>query len=152
VAGGEHNYIDPKKLSGWRLLKDFHSRLESITAGVNLHPTFQDPRRRLLAGDYLSLFLFGLLNPTVRTLRGLSAASKIQRIQEEVCRAPVSLGSYSEAQHLLDPELLNQLVVAFQINLRVIFRIVPCWKGTFFQDWVWGCFHFECVEECGVLV
>lgn len=110
MAGGERNKIDPKKLSGWRLLKDFHSRLESITAGVKLHPTFEDPRRRLLAGDYLSLFLFGLLNPTVRTLRGLSSASKIQRVQEEVCRAPVSLGSFSEAQHLLEPELLNRLL------------------------------------------
>ena len=102
--------IDPAKLSGWRLLADFRVRLERLARDLPLPPSFADSRRRLAVGDYLSLFLFGLLNPTVRTLRALSAASKVQRIQEEVCGRSVSLASFSDTQHLLDPALLGALL------------------------------------------
>ena len=60
--------------------------------------------------DYLSLFLFGLFNPTVRTMRGLCAISRVERVQQEVCSRAVSLGSFSEAQHLLDPALLEPIL------------------------------------------
>jgi len=102
--------IDPAKLSGWRLLEDFRGRLERLATDLPLHPSLEDPRRQLALSDYLPLFLFGLLNPTVRTLRGLSAASKIQRVQEEVCAGPVSLASFSDMQHLLDPALLSAVL------------------------------------------
>jgi hypothetical protein len=59
--------------------------------------------------EYLSLFLMGLLNPVVRTMRGGCAASRLQRVQEEICRRPVSLGSFSEAQAVLDPALLARV-------------------------------------------
>jgi hypothetical protein len=55
------------------------------------------------------LFLFGLLNPVVRTMRGLCAASQLARVQQEVCARPVSLGSFSEAQHLVDPAVLGKV-------------------------------------------
>ena len=102
--------IDPAKLSGWRLLADFRVRLDRLARDLPLPPSFADSRRLLAVGDYLSLFLFGLLNPTVRTLRALSAASKVQRIQEEVCGRSVSLASFSDMQHLLDPALLGALL------------------------------------------
>lgn len=98
--------VDPDKLSGWRLLEDFRARLGRLAAGFALHPSFADVRRRLAVAEYLSLFLFGLLNPTVRTVRGLCAASKVQRVQREICGRGVSLASFSDAQHLLDPDLL----------------------------------------------
>ena len=41
-------------------------------------------------------------------MRGLCAASHLRRVQEEVCQRPVSLGSFSEAQGVFDPELLHQ--------------------------------------------
>jgi Transposase DDE domain len=63
----------------------------------------------LTLGDYLSLMLLGLLNPVVGTMRGLCAASHLQRVQQEVCRRPVSLGSFSEAQAVLDPVLLQEV-------------------------------------------
>lgn len=102
--------IDPEKLSGWRLLENFRARLERLAAQFPLHPSFADVRRKLAAGEYLCLFLFGLLNPTVRTLRGLCAASEVERVQREVCGRPVSLASFSDTQHLLDPELLAALL------------------------------------------
>ena len=42
-------------------------------------------------------------------MRGLCAASRLQRVQEEICSAPVSLGSFSEAQAVVDPALLQRV-------------------------------------------
>ena len=102
--------IDPKLLCGWRLLEDFRARLSRLAADLPQHPSLLDARRQLEVGQYLSLFLFGLLNPTVRTLRGLSAASQVQRVQAEVCGRFVSLASFSDMQHLLEPALLGTLL------------------------------------------
>ena len=110
VARRTSHEIDPEKLSGWRLLDNFRARLERLAARFVLHPSFADARRKLAAGEYLCLFLFGLLNPTVRTMRGLCAASKVARVQREICGRAVSQASFSDAQHLLDPDLLGALL------------------------------------------
>jgi len=96
-------------LGRWRLIGDFRERLAQAYQSSPLHPSWSDPERLLQASDYLSLFLLGLLNPVVRTMRGLCSASHLKRVQEEVCTRPVSLGSFSEAQALLDPALLAQV-------------------------------------------
>lgn len=101
--------ICERDLSRWRLLGDFQARLHRAAQKVPLHPTWSDPARLFSYSDYLSLFLLGLLNPVVRTMRGLTAASHLDRVQREVCSRPVSLGSFSEAQALLDPALLGEV-------------------------------------------
>jgi hypothetical protein len=98
------------QLQRWRLVQEFRVRLERVFGPVRGgHPSWADSERRLLYADYLSLFLFGLLNPVVRTMRALCSASRLQRVQQEICSRPVSLGSFSEAQHLLDPALLEKV-------------------------------------------
>jgi hypothetical protein len=100
------------QLHRWRLIEDFRQCLEGVFGPLKGgHPSWADPRRRLLYSDYLSLYLFGLLNPVVRTMRALCSASQLQRVREEICSRPVSLGSFSEAQHLLDPALLEKVFV-----------------------------------------
>ena len=101
--------LTEKDLSRWRLVKDFRARLAKAAKRVPLRPTWSDPLRQLHYRDYLSLFLLGLFNPVVRTLRGLCAASRLQRVQKEICTRPVSLGSFSEAQSVLDPALLAEV-------------------------------------------
>jgi len=93
-------------LQRWRLIERFQAELAQAgdTAGGS---TWSDPRRRLELGEYLGLYLFGLLNPVVKTMRGLCAASGLDRVQEEICGRPVSLGSFSEAQAVVQPELLE---------------------------------------------
>lgn len=71
--------------------------------------SFADPKRRLALGDYLCLFLMGLFNPVARTLRGLQQASHFPKVQRTVCSRPVSLGSFSETQSLVDPAVLEQV-------------------------------------------
>jgi len=101
--------ITQADLSRWRLIEDFQKRLAQAVLEVGLHPTWTEPGRLLQSADYLSLFLLGLLNPVVQTMRGLCAASRLKRVQKEICSRPVSLGSFSEAQHLLDPTLLAEV-------------------------------------------
>jgi hypothetical protein len=100
------------QLHRWRLVCDFRQRLHQVLVPVQGgHPSWDDPQKRLQYADYLSLYLFGLLNPVVRTMRALCSASQLRRVQEEICSRPVSLGSFSEAQHLLEPALLEKVFV-----------------------------------------
>jgi DDE family transposase len=101
--------ITEKDLRHWRLLEDFRSALERSTSQGQLHRSFHDPERKLRYDDSLSLFLFGLFNPAIKTMRGLCSASRLQRVQSEICGGPVSLGSFSEAQHLVDPSHLEKV-------------------------------------------
>lgn len=96
-------------LSRWRLIEAFRQRLARAGAKTPLAATWSHPERTLAYADYLSLYLFGLLNPVVHTMRGLCAASGLKRVQRDVCRRRVSLGSFSEAQALLEPALLAEV-------------------------------------------
>jgi hypothetical protein len=98
-----------KDLGHWKLLRSFREHLDKA---LELHPpmpSFDDPKRELTAPDYLSLFLFGLLNPVTQTLRGLSAASLLERVQNEVCSRPVPRSTFSDAQQVLEPALLEKV-------------------------------------------
>lgn len=101
--------LTERDLSRWKLVQDFKARLAKAATECSLHPTWSDPQRVLQYGDYLSLFLFGLLNPVVRTMRGVCEVSRLRRVQEEICSRPVSLGSFSEAQAVLDVDLLSRV-------------------------------------------
>ena len=97
------------ELGRWRLVADLQERLERIGREDGVGASFADRRRRLQLGHYLGLFLFGVVNPAVRTMRGLCAASHLPRLQSEVCGRPVSLGSFSEAQAVVDTGLLERI-------------------------------------------
>lgn len=107
--GRAKEQIEEKKLRSWKLLDDFRSRLAKIRAEMPPQPERRPggPERLLLEEDYFSLMLFGMLNPVLDTMRGLCAASHLERVQDEVCGRKVSLGSFSEAQGVFDPELLK---------------------------------------------
>jgi hypothetical protein len=109
VARSATTPVREADLQQWKLLAPFHQALAEAVTQCGAHRSFEDPRRLLEVGDYLSLFLFGLLNPVVRTMRGLCEASRLERVQREVCTRPVSLGSFSETQHLLSPALLERV-------------------------------------------
>ena len=97
-------------LRQWKLIADFRARLEA--EGRKRPRSALWEARKLKQYDYLSLFLLGLVNPTLKSLRALSAASQLQRVQAEVCGCTVGLGSLSEAQHLVEPELLEGLMAS----------------------------------------
>jgi len=109
VARLKKTKINEKDLRGFRLLEHFQRVLERVEGKFPPHPTFSDPRRLLDISQYLSLYLFGLFNPIVDSMRGLCASTKLPSVQE-ICGRPVSLGSFSEVQHVLDPALLEAVM------------------------------------------
>jgi len=110
VAGRrKKEQLNEAQLSRWRLIEEFEQRLERARGAGAEPETFSDPRRRLGQKNYLSLLLFGLFNPVVDSMRGLCAASRMGRVAEEVCSSPVSLGSFSEAQAVIDSGLLQRV-------------------------------------------
>lgn len=101
--------IREQDLCRWRLIHKFRQVLEEASAAHPPLPTWQDERRRAGLADYLSLFLFGLFNSVLKTTRATCAASGLKRVQQEVCRGRISLGSFSEAQAVVDPALLQEV-------------------------------------------
>jgi len=122
VAGRQtKNDMDERQLHHWKLLEAFQQRLEPGLARRGKTPTELDPRRRLQPGGYLSLMLFALLNPVIKSTRALCAASRFQRMQAEVGAGPVSLASFSEMQAVCEPELLAGLLRELATEARPVF-------------------------------
>ena len=112
--------IQESQLQRWRLLTEFNEHLARACTDTPRHPSWEDPQRQLKIAEYLSLFLLGVFNPVVHSMRGLCQASHLSRVQKEVCRRPVSRGSFSEAQSVTDPALLRQVydTLALQVARR----------------------------------
>jgi hypothetical protein len=107
----ESEPISEKDLGHWKMMQVFRQRLETVFGEPASGSSWADPKRQLGAVDYLSLFLFGLLNPVTQTLRGISAASLLPRVQQEVCSRAVPRASFSDAQHILDAALLEKVLL-----------------------------------------
>jgi hypothetical protein len=131
---GSKIQLTEQDLARWALVTDFKSRVAAAAQKGNLAPTWSDPQRLLHYGDYLSLFLLGLLNPVVRTMRGLCTASLLKKVQTEVCSRPVSLGSFSEAQAVLNPDLLAQVFQQLVKELSGKPILGPAQRRWFIQD------------------
>jgi hypothetical protein len=89
------------------LVERFQQELAASQDAFASAGTWSDQRRRLELGEYLGSFLFGLFNPVVTTMRGLCAATRLERVQREVSGRAVSLGSFSEAQAVVEPACLE---------------------------------------------
>ena len=98
-----------KDLRSWRLLEDFRQALDQALAAQPEAVGRPSLQRFALVADYLSLFLFGLFNPIIRTARALTAATDLERVQREVSHRALSQARFSECQHLLEPELLEKV-------------------------------------------
>jgi Transposase DDE domain len=114
--------INEKDLQRWSLVEAFRLELATVLeqrGGLDADDTWADPRRKLELGDYFGLHLFGLFNPVVKTLRGLAGASHLRRVQQEVCSRAISLGSLSEAQAVVNLELLEAVFARLYDRARV---------------------------------
>lgn len=107
VAASTKTPLAEDQLHHWKLLEQFQRHLAPRLAAAGKSAAID---HQLTASDYLSLQLFALLNPALKSARSLCVASCFQRVQQEVCRQPVKLASFSEMQHVCDPELLAGLL------------------------------------------
>jgi hypothetical protein len=128
--------IREKDLRQWDLLRAFRQALVQRVKPSELHESWSDPRRKNSYVEYLSSFLFVLLNPALKTMRALSHASQLARVQREVSGGSISLGSFSEAQHLLDPQLLERVFgdLVDQVGSQPANDVRQAWQGWFARD------------------
>ena len=101
--------ITEKQLRNWKLLDRFRREVLPLLEARPPTPTETDERRTFFAEDYFCAFLFAMLNPAVKSLRALGHASHCRKMRQ-VCAAPFSPATFSEAQHLFSPEVLDQVV------------------------------------------
>jgi hypothetical protein len=99
-----------KELKRYKLVAQFQDLLESASKGRTLSKTELDARRTLNAEGYFSLMLFTLFNPVIDSMRGACAASTLDGVEKTCGSGRVSLGSFSEAQSVFDPELLQEVI------------------------------------------
>ena len=97
-----------------------------------LHPcgTASDraDNRKFFADHYAALLLLYFFNPVLTSRNALLQASQLAKVQAFCGGRPVSAGSFSEAQHLFDPALLEGLVT--ELAGRVPDAKVPeDWEG-----------------------
>lgn len=128
--------LSDKDLRHWDLLGAFRRALARRTPTTTLHRSWTDVRRTCQHANYLSLFLLGLFNPVLRTMNALCAASRLPRVQREISGQSISLGSFSEAQHLTDPALLEQVFsdLASQVQGPPPTDVRQAWQQWFARD------------------
>lgn len=66
--------------------------------------------RDLHYDQYCMLVLLYMFNPVVTSLRGLQQASELQKVQKKLGCPRTSLGSFSEAASVFDPERLKEII------------------------------------------
>jgi hypothetical protein len=100
--------VSESDLIGFKYFK----RLMSLLGRLHDHGCERDRagNRRLHYDQYLSLILLYLFNPVVISLRGLSQASGLRKVQRVLGCPRASLGSLSEAARVFDARLLGGLI------------------------------------------
>ena len=103
--------ITESELKNWRLLKEFRKLFDGILKDRPRSKSEDDPRRQLHFLDYATSILFVFCNPVINSMRGLCAASRLEKVKKYATTGHLSLGSFSEAQHIFDAGALQELVV-----------------------------------------
>lgn len=103
-------------LQGWKYFR----RLTPLLAGLHDAGCARDKagNRTLHFDQYCSLILLALFNPVARSLRGLSQASQLEKVQKDLGVRHASLGSLSEAARVFDPDLLLPIIDELAGELR----------------------------------
>src|SRR6202035_2982840 len=92
--------LNGQPLEGWKYFR----RLTPLLARLHDAGCARDKavNRTLHFDQYCTLILLALFNPLVRSLRGLSQASQLEKVQKDLGVRYASLGSLSEAAHVFD--------------------------------------------------
>jgi hypothetical protein len=72
--------ITEAQLSGWKLLERFIGMLDEHGSRIAPNHREEHGLRELDRCTYFGLFLFGLFNPVVASMRALCLASKLDRV------------------------------------------------------------------------
>lgn len=99
--------LDASVITGTKYLERLYSLMDPLApAGCERDVA---GNRRLLFSQYAGLILLGLFNPTLQSLRALSEASTLRKVQKALGGPRASLGSLSESVRVFDPALLEPI-------------------------------------------
>lgn len=103
--------ITEHQLSGWKLLERFIGVLNQYGSQIAPNSREKHGLRGLDRRTYFGLFLFGLFNPVVTSMRALCLASRLDHVSGTLAReGPVAISGFSEAQHVFAPEILEPVL------------------------------------------
>jgi hypothetical protein len=103
--------ITEQQLSGWKLLERFMDVLDQYGSQIAPNRREEHGLRDVDRRTYFGLFLFGLFNPVVSSMRALSAASRLDRVSGMLdLQGPVAISGFSDAQHVFAPEILEPVL------------------------------------------
>ena len=90
----------------------YFSMLRPLLEGLRDEATDRDKagNRTLHFDQYCMLVLLYVLNPTVSSLRALSQASELTKVQKKLGNAKASLGSLSESSRVFDSKRLKTII------------------------------------------
>jgi hypothetical protein len=89
----------------------------------SLHQHHPHPNRELHYDELVLWFLLACFNPVLNSLRALQSASTFQGVRDRTQLPRFALGSFSEASHVFDPELLRNVFT--QLAERVVAHNAP---------------------------
>jgi hypothetical protein len=96
--------IKPRDVQGTKYLRQILDLLRP------LHAHRPDPKRRLHYDELCAWLLLYFFSPILTSLRGLQQASDLKQLQSKLGLPRFSLGSFSEAGVVFDPDLLVPLL------------------------------------------
>jgi hypothetical protein len=102
------NPVAAKDLQGFKYLDDVLPLLRRLH-----HSGTQSDKannRRFFYDHYVALLLLYFFNPVLTSRNALLQAARLAKVQSFCGGRAVSIGSFSEAQHLFDPALLEGLI------------------------------------------
>ena len=73
--------------------------------------------RDLLYSQYASLVLLSMFNPAMQSVRGLTDASALKKVQRLIGGKRVSIGSWSESVRVFDPQFLEPIIEGLLADL-----------------------------------
>ena len=103
--------ITVQQLSRWKLLSRFIGLLDQLGAQIAPQRREVHGLRELNRNTYFGLFLFGLFNPVVTSMRALCAATRLNRVSKMLdLQGPVAISGFSDVQHVFSPAILEPVL------------------------------------------
>ncbi len=96
--------ISPDQIRGVKYLRNVLHLLRP------LHDHRDDPKRTLHYDEYVAYLLLYFFTPVLDSMRGLRQASEFDVLKRKLKLGRFSLGSFSEAGSVFDPELLQPII------------------------------------------
>lgn len=99
-----------QQLQGWSLLERFLQVLEEAGPQIVAGSREDHGLRTLDRRAYFGLFLLGLFNPVLTSMRALCATTALPQVQRLTGHGVVSLSRFSDAQEVFSPQILQPVL------------------------------------------